>query len=113
MSRLLTVILPVPGLSHTRAVASLRRPVPYQRCTSAMILVLVSVWIRMWRRRLQRQRLGLLGRVRMLGPGVDLELGEHVPAEGVLGEHARHRLLDHALGLTVADVGGGAADHMS
>src|SRR5688572_5178853 len=100
MSRLLTVILPVPGLSHTRAVASLRRPVPYQRCTSAMVLVLVSLWMR--RRRLQRQRLGLLGRVRMLGPGIDLQLGEHVAAEGVLGEHARHRLLDQALGLALA-----------
>jgi hypothetical protein len=47
--------------------------------------------------------LRLLGGVRMLGPGVDLELAEHLPAQRILREHAAHRALEHALGVGTAE----------
>ena len=37
------------------------------------------------------ERLGLLGFVRMLGPGVDLEVAELLPRQLVLGQHPLHR----------------------
>ena len=51
--------------------------------------------------------LGLLGLVRVLGTDEDLEAGHHALAEVVAGEHAGDGLLDHALGLALADLGGG------
>src|SRR6185312_2678147 len=45
-------------------------------------------------RRSTRQRLRLLGGVRMVGGRVDLELRRHLAAEDALGEHALHGLLD-------------------
>jgi hypothetical protein len=58
----------------------------------------------------QFERLGLLGRVRVIGTGVDLQLAEHLAAQGVLGEHAAHRAPDELGGLLGQQlrVGGGA-----
>ena len=38
------------------------------------------------------QALRLLGLVRVLGTGVDLEAGGHAPTEGAAGQHADHGL---------------------
>src|SRR6266508_2404486 len=48
-----------------------------------------------------RQRLGLLGGVRMLRPSVHLELLEHRAAQTPLREHALHRPLDDSLRVTL------------
>ena len=43
-------------------------------------------------------RHGLLGLVRMFGPGVDVEFAVHLLAELCLGEHTGDGQLDHADG---------------
>src|SRR5262245_29372290 len=90
--RLFTRIWPVPILRRTRATAVLRLPVATNVWGSGKI-----------------EDLRLLCGVRMLGPGVDLELAEHLPAERVLREHAAHGALEHALGVRTREhlVGGG------
>src|SRR5438034_4088678 len=47
------------------------------------------------RSRLELQRLGALGAVRMLGAGVDLELRDLLPREAVLREHPLDRDAEH------------------
>jgi hypothetical protein len=48
--------------------------------------------------------------VRVVGAGVDLELAQHLAAEGVLGQHAAHRAADELGGLLLEQLGvaGGA-----
>src|SRR4051794_9765518 len=50
------------------------------------------------------ERLRLLGRVRVLRTGVDLQLGEQLPAETVLREHAPDSLLDGLARVLVEDL---------
>src|SRR5215469_6891226 len=139
---------PVPGWMRTRAMASLRRPVPSalpvttglrtaafgwavspvavvysDRCSSGasasgpassvsvdsatfsssyfplescLALTLPGAGLLLDLRDLERHR--LLGLVRVLWARVHLELAQHLPAEGVLGEHALDRLLHGTLG---------------
>src|SRR5690606_41991408 len=49
------------------------------------------------------ERNGSRGLMRMLGPGVDLQLLDHLAAETVLREHAAHGALDDRLGATPAE----------
>src|SRR5690348_17084664 len=86
--RLLHMITPVPGRSRTRATASLRRPVVWMRGFG-------TPWTPCGSWRSGRpglagvgglQRLRLLGGVGMRRARVDLELLQHLPAEGTLGE---------------------------
>src|SRR5580704_12237206 len=90
--RPLTTMLPLPCLSQTRAMAVLRLPVAYVR-VSAMAMWSLSVR-RLASGRGQRQGLGLLGPVRMVGRNVNLELGQHLPSEHSLREHPPNGLLD-------------------
>src|SRR4051812_48684899 len=50
------------------------------------------------------ERLGLLGVVRVLGAGVDLELRDQLITQTVLGKHAADRLLDRLAGILVEQV---------
>src|SRR5580692_8538408 len=108
---LLIVMAPWPGRKRTRATACLRRPVVW------LSGVGIAVWRPSWcawsagaAGRRQVERLGLLGGVGMVGPGVDLQLGEHLAAEGVLGQHAAHGAADQLGRLLVEQlrVAGGA-----
>src|SRR6185437_3825491 len=97
MGCLLTVMAPWPGRKRTRATACLRRPVLWLS-GAGMVWWCPSWCASAWARpsagaaRLgQIERLGLLGRVRVVGAGVDLQLAQLLAAEGVLGEHAAHR----------------------
>src|SRR6516225_9437968 len=98
---LLMVMVPAPGRKRTRATACLRRPVVWLsgagmwsfRCVVACV-VSGSAGPAGLR---QLERLRLLGGVRVVGAGVDLELAQHLAAEGVLGQHAAHRTA-HQLG---------------
>src|SRR5262245_23290313 len=57
------------------------------------------------------QRLGLLCPVRMVRPGIDLQLGRQPTTQTILGEHALDRLADHPGGLLVQHLlRAGAAD---
>src|SRR6478735_1442258 len=57
------------------------------------------------------QRLGLLCPVRMVRPGIDLQLGRQPTTQTILGEHALDRLAHHPGGLLVQHLlGAGAAD---
>src|SRR6478735_1553164 len=47
---------------------------------------------------------GLLGLVRVVRPGVDLQLLQHLTAELVLGEHAPDGLLDGLAGVLLEDL---------
>src|SRR5262245_7397298 len=101
-----TVTWPEPGRMRTRATERLRRPVAWTRGWGiAVFLASVS------RAGLgvgQVERLGALGPVRMGRPGVDLELGGHLPAQAVLGQHADDALA-HGLGrIALEPVGVGA-----
>src|SRR5881409_148864 len=81
--RPLSLNWPVPGSSRTRTMASLRRP--------------RSGWDARRRRSrsarwslghlLDLEGLGLLRSVGVLRTGVDLELGEHLPAEALVRQH--------------------------
>src|SRR5689334_19212166 len=89
-------MLPDPALSQTRAIAFLRLPVAYVRLSVVATLVaLLQLYV---------ERLRLLRRVRVIGSGINLELGQHLPAEDVLREHPLDRLLDRKLGLPGEDV---------
>ena len=44
---------------------------------------------------------GVLGLVRMLAAGIDLQLIEHVGGQLVLGEHATHGFAKNALGVLI------------
>src|SRR5690606_23094947 len=50
------------------------------------------------------ERLGLLGGVRMIRAGVDLQLGDQLTAETVLRQHAANRLLDRLAGVLLEQV---------
>src|SRR3569832_835658 len=86
ISRPFTVILPVPFFRNTRATLLLRRPVPLFH---SPIIDGSSDF----------QRLRLLGRVRMLGAAVHLELLDHGVAQRALGQHALHGRLQGAAGV--------------
>src|SRR4051812_50164153 len=61
---------------------------------------------------LDLERSGLLGLVRVVGPRVDLQLLQDLPAQLVLREHAPHGLLDRLAGVLLehlADRRGGQA----
>src|SRR5689334_22043838 len=89
MSRPLITILPLPVRTRTRATAVLRRPVDWTRgldiewTSSTSGGLGAGVF--------ERQRLRALCSVGMLGPRVDLELGDHLPAETVVRQHAFDR----------------------
>src|SRR5437588_899967 len=51
------------------------------------------------------ENLGRLGDVGVLGPGVDLELAQHLAAERALGQHAAHGFAHRLLGLGGQNVG--------
>src|SRR5580658_2075289 len=82
-------MLPVPALSQIRAMAVLRLPVAYVRESGVAMESCLRVLTL-----LERQRLRLLRRMRVVGRGVELELGEHLAAEDSLGEHSLDGLLD-------------------
>src|SRR3954454_5617990 len=91
----LTVTLPEPAESQTRAMAVLRLPVAYVRVVAVLMIGRLS---------LDLERGGLLGDVRMIRRRVDLQLGEHLATENVLREHALHGLLDRERGLVLEEV---------
>src|SRR5258706_15256813 len=72
--RPLTQVVPSPGRRMTRATEVLRLPVPRYW----------AIWLNSL---LQVQRLRVLRAVRMLGPSVDLQLGQLLPREPGPGEH--------------------------
>src|SRR3954447_9963087 len=92
----LTVTLPLPAESQTRAMAVLRLPVAYVR----VVAVLIGTFVLS----LDLEDLGLLRDVRMIRRRVDLQLAEHLAAEDVLREHALHGLLDREGGLVLEEV---------
>src|SRR3546814_10405185 len=59
------------------------------------------------------ERGGLLGRVRVLGAGVDLELLQHLAAQAVLGEHAPDGLLDGLAGVLLEELTDGGRGETS
>ncbi|SCM70588.1 hypothetical protein KL86DES1_10499 [uncultured Desulfovibrio sp.] len=84
---------------RVRAVAVLRRPVPYSNFSLMAFYSLMR----------QRQRLGILGRMGMFGPGVNLEFLQHGATQAILGQHALHGSHQDAGGLVgqhVAENGG-------
>src|SRR5580658_8763846 len=87
MGFLLTVMAPWPGRRRTRATACLRRPVVWVSGTG-MVSFCRAEWSAGAASVGQFQRLGLLGGVRVIGAGVDVELAQHLAAKGVLGQHA-------------------------
>src|SRR2546428_2790823 len=80
----LTVIRPSPGCSRTRAIAFLRRPVPRLK-VSANLDVPSGI---------ERDNLGLLRDVPVVGTGVDAESLQHVGAERVPLQHPANRVGD-------------------
>src|SRR5512135_61607 len=93
----LTTMLPLPGRRNTRAAEDLRRPVPYCCCVAMIIFPKLSLKVRAALRGFLRmdahqlsdvQRLRLLGRVRVLGAAIDLQLAVHGAAERILRQHA-------------------------
>src|SRR5690606_12359251 len=90
---------------RTRASRRLRRCPSVYRWWSAPLL-----WTPWCQGRLLRdlgdlERLGLLGAVRVLRAGVDLELAQLGPTERGLGQHAAHGLLDDALRVSREQLG--------
>src|SRR5271169_3603598 len=86
---LLIVMAPWPGRKRTRATACLRRPVVWLSGVGiASLQSFLFAWSAGAAGRGQVERLGLLGGMGVVGAGVDLELGEHLAPEGVLGQHA-------------------------
>src|SRR6185436_2975665 len=77
--RLFTSMLPLPGRKRTRATAVLRRPVAGISSDLPFIASMSS-----------SQRLRLLRSVRVLGPRVNLQLGDQPLAQPVGGQHALH-----------------------
>src|SRR5947209_3241389 len=74
--------LPSPGRRMTRATEVFRLPVPWYVACSAI----------------DRHLLRRLGGMRMLRPGVDLQLAQLRPAEPVPRQHSLHGLADDLLG---------------
>src|SRR5919106_483756 len=129
--RPLTVMRPLPGLTQTRATASLRRPVAYARPAASIFGVGgaisgsgATVWARSLRSASVRVGFSAIGRlsyavlpvacrhvqggrrlafVRMLLPAIDVQLADLLSAERALRQHALHRLFDHALGMGAAE----------
>src|SRR5580693_4878033 len=97
---LLTVMAPWPGRKRTRATACLRRPVVWVSGAGICAPCVLCVVDRSAgpAGRGQLERLGALGCVGMVGAGVDVELAQHGPAEGVLGQHAADGAPDHLVG---------------
>src|SRR4051812_42772413 len=89
-SRLRSLILrpPLPSLKLTRATEVLRRPVA-ENTFCAMTLLLRS----------NRERLGVLRRVRMLAAGVDFEFRAKLATQAALGQHSLDREPDERLRL--------------
>src|SRR3990172_6074527 len=83
IGRPFTITLPVPSFMRTRAIAVLRLPVD-------VMMGMASG---------KGELLRLLGRVRMRGSAVDLELSIHAPAERVGRQHAPHGFAHHAVGV--------------
>src|SRR4051812_1105554 len=128
---------PVPGEMRTRQIASLRRPVaapgPVTACRRVAVSVVSLVYdagaspaasttgsvVVSLTELLAKGALlrdlgdlvgdGLLRLVRVVRPRVDLELGEHRPAEGALGQHAADGLLDRPIGTRGEQLGVGDA----
>src|SRR5690606_24018368 len=119
-SRPLIFHCPVPGTTRTRATASLRRPVPppllctaWRLGATGVSVVMVSVTgvpsSALLRDLADDIGDRLLRGVRVLGPGVHLELADLLAAQFVVREHPGHGLLDHAAGVLLQQftVGGG------
>src|SRR5512139_213742 len=81
IGRPFTITFPVPSFMRTRAIAVLRLPVAVTMGSASG----------------KGELLRLLGRVRMGGAAVDLELAVHAPAERVGRQHAPHRLAHDAI----------------
>src|SRR3954468_21528315 len=100
MGRPLTTILPLPGRMRIRATACLRRPVVWTRGLGTSVLrSVLGAGAR------KVERLGCLGGMRVRRPGVDLELAQHLTAEGALGQHAAYGLAHRLLWLVRQHVG--------
>src|SRR5690242_20530990 len=84
--RPLTHVVPSPGRRITRATEVLRLPVPRYW---AIWLKSLLQWLR------------VLRAVRMLGPGVDLQLRQLLAREAVLREHALHGRAQHLRGAPI------------
>ena len=97
------MICPLPGRRRTRAMACLRRPVVWMSgldtCTSRSY---ASSDPRLGVGDLEDLR--LLGGVRVLGAGVDLQLAQLLAAERTLREHPPHRLANGIRGLPGEEV---------
>src|SRR3954468_3479735 len=101
--RPLSLNWPVPGSRRTRTMASLRRPTVWMGRPSASVTGSALALGHL----LDLEGLGLLRSVGVLGACVDLELGEHLPAEAVVRQHPLDGALDDAVGVRaqlVADV---------
>src|SRR5262245_28624145 len=96
MSRSLMTMAPVPALSRTRAMASLRRPVATMTISLAILFSQRSLkGVALGVLRLEHGR--LLRGVRVLVARVDLELLHQRAPERRAGQHAAHGVLDEAL----------------
>src|SRR6266542_28783 len=82
---------PSPGVRRTRAIAGLRRPVP-RVVLSANLDLSLGV---------EAYGLGHLRRVLMFGAAVDTQPLEHLAAQGVVLEHAAHRVGDREGGVAL------------
>src|ERR1039458_7540583 len=94
-------MVPWPGRKRTRATACLRRPVAW---TSGFGMNLLRSGRPAGRGR-QLERTGQLGGVRVLWPRVHLQLGEHLPAERALRQHALYGGPDELFRLAAPDLG--------
>src|SRR5574340_1055155 len=97
--RWLMMILPSPGRMRTRATDVLRRPVP---SVSGVVALGIGYFLLdakfFW--------LGLLGLVRVLLAGVDLQLVEHLEGQFVLRQHPAHGLTEDLFGPALEARGG-------
>src|ERR1039457_4360899 len=99
-ARRLILIVPVPGRKRTRATASLRRPVVW---LSGAGMCGVFPGLGLAAGGGDVEGLGLLGGVGVVGAGVDLQLGQLLAAQGVLGQHAPDGPAHHLLGLVLEE----------
>src|SRR5260370_10916027 len=83
---------PFPGLKKMRATAVLRRPVP-RYCTIFNGTRYYLSYFQLF----YAHRHGLLGHMRVLIAGIDLQFPVHLLAELGLREHAKNGVLDHAV----------------
>src|SRR5207245_10235786 len=91
-----TVMLPSPGVSRTRATASLRRPVTMIASAANYFHVSLAV---------EPDRDGLLGLLPMLGVGVNLQALEHLAPQGVVLQHTPHSFPQRLLRLALDHLG--------